>query len=132
MMTRGDLARGLIRGIAMRTVGTLAALGLVLILLQMVWAPADDSPWPFHLWPLLLGVGILAIAGMVGLVDGPSSVRVTVALGMLSAVLFLAAVLLPAPGSSGTNVYLAVVGTGVAMLAVLSGWRAAGDERRPG
>lgn len=107
----------------MRTVGTLAALGVLLIVLQLIWAPwSNDAPWLLRLAPLLVGLALLAIAAVIGAVRGPAAVRLTVGLGMLSVAGYVFAISSRSGGRAE-----AIGATVVAMLAVLSGWRAAGD-----
>ena len=44
----------------MRAVFTLAAFGVLLIMLQTWWAPGDDvGPWPIHIGPLLMGIALM-------------------------------------------------------------------------
>jgi peptidoglycan/LPS O-acetylase OafA/YrhL len=109
--------------IAMRTVATLAALGGLLVLLQITWAPGGDvMPWPVHFWPLLTGLALLTLSATAGLVRGPGGVRLVVLLGLVSCSLYVFAVMFMSMTSSMLNRAAAMAGTIVAMAAVIVAW----------
>jgi cytochrome bd-type quinol oxidase subunit 1 len=71
----------------------------------------------------------LGVAAIVGIVEGPGPVRVAVGLGLLSAALFFFAITFMVMVPTDINQNAALLGTVVAMLAVLAGWRATSRDR---
>ena len=60
----------------------LALAGVLLLLVQHVWAPGEDVPMPWHLAPLLLGSTSLTTGLMVGLVLGSRLYRIAVVIAI--------------------------------------------------
>ena len=108
-----------------RLVVTLTVLGLILVAIQVVWAPSSGRVDPaVAMLPVLIGMGCLGLAGLVGIAAGPADLRAAVLLGALALLLI---------GFGGALIYggqeVLPIADVVLALAVAMLWRA--GSRRP-
>ena len=107
----------------MRGVFTLAAFGVLLIMLQTWWAPdGSTAPWPVVFAPLLAGMALLVTAAALGLMTGSRDLRLAVLFGIASFVWFLVAIVMP---FSAMGIY---AGFAFAAFAIIWAWRASGSK----
>ena len=107
----------------MRLSGGLALFGTLLLLLQVVWAPADDVPMPWHFAPLLGGIAALAVAVIFGVARGNRRYRASLFIGMIGAFLIGVSFVVPfdigsAGPRSGPSTGEITVGIGLIVTAI--------------
>jgi hypothetical protein len=113
---------------SMRISAGLAVVGVLLVLIQGVWAPGADVPRPVFFAPAILGLGCLLGSVVLGLVRGTWLYRLAVLLGLLGLALIVASFILPldrgvaGPRPSPTNAEIArIAGLLLSLLSSIAG-----------
>lgn len=124
---------------SMRVSAGLAVIGVVLLSLQLIWAPGDDVPMLWLFAPLSLGLTSLLTSVVLGVARGTWLYRTAIFLGLLSLVVIFASLMLPldrgvaGPRPSPTNAEIALAaGVIVAVLSSITGAYAIARRSRVG